>query len=78
MKRFVLGLSIVICSICTGVSGSSAAPARGNAIMDAATGSLIEPAYVYRRSVYGGTRYAGCRRVRTCSPNGCVYVRRCW
>lgn len=33
---------------------------------------------VYRRSVYRGTVYAGCRRVRTCGPNGCMYVRRCW
>jgi hypothetical protein len=79
MKRIVLGISAAICFACIGATESVAAPAHGAAIANAATASsLVEPAYVYRRSVYRGTRYGGCRRVRTCGPNGCVYVRRCW
>jgi hypothetical protein len=79
MKRIAFELLAAICLTCVGTRGSIAAPAHGTAIPNAAaTSSLVEPAYVYRRSVYRGTRYGGCRRVRTCGPDGCVYVRRCW
>jgi hypothetical protein len=79
MKQIAFGILAAICFACIGTTGSVAAPAQGTAFQNsAATSSLVEPAYVYRRSVYRGTRYGGCRRVRTCGPNGCVYVRRCW
>jgi hypothetical protein len=79
MKRIGLGIFTAICLSCLGATGSVAAPAHGTAIVNTATASsLVQQAYVYRRSVYRGTRYGGCRRVRTCGPNGCVYVRRCW
>ncbi len=79
MKRIGLGIFIAISLSCLGATGSFAAPRHSTAIANAATdGSLVQQAYVYRRSVYRGTRYGGCRRVRTCGPNGCVYVRRCW
>lgn len=79
MKQLMLGLLAVIGLVCIGSTGSLAAPARGNAIVDAtSTNSLVERVVVVRRSVYRATPYGGCRRVRTCGPNGCVYVRRCW
>jgi hypothetical protein len=79
MKRIVLGILAFVCFAFAGATGSVAAPVNGAAIASAASAnSLIEQAYVYRRSVYRGNRYGGCRRVRTCGPNGCVFVRRCW
>ena len=90
MKQIVTGLLVAMGLCFVGITGSAAAPAHGAMIGagTASAGSPIEQVYyvrrgvyrggVYRRSVYRGTAYAGCRRVRTCGPNGCVYVRRCW
>lgn len=79
MKQLAFGILTAVCFTCAGATGSVAAPAPDITVANAATaGSPVEQAYVYRRSVYRGTAYGGCRRVRTCGPNGCVYVRRCW
>jgi hypothetical protein len=79
MKRIALGALAAACFVFAGATGSTAAPANSIAIGNAASaGSLVEQAYVYRRSVYRGNAYGGCRRVRTCGPNGCIWTRRCW
>ena len=89
MKQFAFAMLAAVCLAFASVSGSVAAPANGAAIGNAATAlSLVEQVYVYRRnvyrgdvyrrSVYRGNAYRGCKRVRTCGPNGCAYVRRCW
>jgi hypothetical protein len=89
MKQIVVGMLAAICLCFVGIAGSVAAPSHGAMIAaGASSASLpVEQVYyarrgvyrngVYRRSVYRGNAYAGCRRVRTCGPNGCVYVRRC-
>jgi hypothetical protein len=79
MKQLVLALSLFIGSVGIGTTASNAAVPGSTAITNAtALSSLVKQVVVYRSSVYRGTRYGGCRRVRTCGPNGCVYVRRCW
>src|SRR5262245_59198823 len=67
MKRIALGTLAAVCFAFIGTTGSNAASIDSTAIARAAAAdSLVQQAYVYRRSVYRGTAYGGCRRVRTC------------